>query len=147
MPKEYPTGKQPENFVNAEENWLDEGAKDKRKFYYEVRETKEFSIEDIIEQLAVIYGLRPEDFSSIDIKKESTGGMIENGELHLNEEKSRELFGHKVSFEFTTEGKITKQTQARITNLSRNDFYDDGDIRGEDLADYDRTTEKWIIKR
>ncbi len=111
-----------------------------------MRETREFTIADIQEQLAVIYGLRPEDFASIDIKKESSGVILENAELHLKPEISIKLFGHQVSFEFTVEGRITKTTQSQITNLSRNDFYDDGDIRGESLADYDRTTGRWKMQ-
>ena len=135
MPKEYPASKQPEDLIHAESAWMNEGVKGREQFYYEVRETREFTIADIQEQLAVIYGLRPEYFASIDIKKESSGVILENVELHLKPEISIKLFGHQVSFEFTVEGRITKKTQSQITNLSRNDFYDDGDIRGESLAD------------
>lgn len=146
MPKEYPASKQPEDLVHAESLWGNEGVRGREQFYYEVRETREFTIVDIQEQLAVIYGLRPEDFASIDIKKESSGVILENVELHLKPEISNKLFGHQVSFEFTVEGRITKKTQSQITNLSRNDFYDDVDIRGESLADYDRSTGRWIMQ-
>lgn len=146
MPREYPASRQPEDLVHAENEWMNEGAKTPEKFYYEIRETREFSVEDIQEQLAVIYGIRPEDFGLIDIKKESAGGTLERAELHLKPEISRKLFGHLVSFDFMAEGRITKGHETFVTNISRNDFYDDGDVFGESLADYDRTTGKWKIQ-
>ena len=146
MPREYSASKQPEDLVHAEIAWMNEGVRGREQFYHEVRETREFTIADIQEQIAVIYGLVPENFASIDVKKENLGGIPENVELHLKPEISVRLFGHQVSFEFTVEGRITKDTQSRITNLSRNDYYDDGDVRGESLADYDRITKRWIMQ-
>ncbi|MDR3642536.1 MAG: hypothetical protein P4L74_02820 [Candidatus Doudnabacteria bacterium] len=68
MPREYPASRQPEDLFHAESAWANEGAKGHEQFYYEVRETREFTIEDIQEQLAVIYGVRPEDFAKVEIK-------------------------------------------------------------------------------
>jgi hypothetical protein len=133
--------------VSAESAWLDQGAKGRRQFYHEVRETREFSIEDIHQIIYDIYGVGPIDFASVKIKQESSAGMPENVELTLKPEISLQVFGHQVSFEFTVEGKITKSAQSLITNLSRTDYYDDGDIRGESLADYDRVTEQWVLNR
>lgn len=146
MPREYPASRQPKDFVHAESAWLNEGVKGHEQFYSEVRETKEFEIWDLWEPLRCIYGINPNHFGRIEIKKESSGGAVENAELYLKPEVSKIFFGHQVSFEFTVEGRITRKTQSQITNLSRNDYYDDGDIRGESLADYDRTTGQWRMQ-
>lgn len=145
MPKEYQGNQMPQDYNEAETRWFDFGQKGNRKFYFEVRETREFGIEDILEELAVIYGLRPEDFSEIKVKKQS-GEILENVELTLKPELSVQLFGHEVSFDFTVEGKLSEKIQSSVTNISRTDYYPDGDIGGESLADYDRVSEKWIIQ-
>jgi hypothetical protein len=147
MPREYSASRQPNNLIHAESAWTYEGAKDREKFYYEVRETREFSVEDILWEISKIYDLRPEDFSSIVVKKESPGGMLENVELYLDPELSMRSFGHKVSFDFTVEGRISERIQGQVTSISRTDYYEDGDVGGgEGLMDYDRTKELWIMK-
>ncbi len=146
MPKEYSASRQPEDLFHAESAWMNEGVKGHEQFHYEVRETKEFTIWDLWEPLNLIYGLKPDHFGSIKIKKESSGGAVENAELFLKPEISMLFFGHQVSFEFTVEGRIAENVQSQVTNLSRNDYYDDGDIRGESLADYDRTTGRWRMQ-
>ena len=146
MPREYPASKQPTDLFGAESAWLNEGAKGHRQFYYEVRETKEFSIDDIHQVIYEIYGFNPTDFEPAIIKKESPAGALENVEIALKPEISLDAFGHQVIFEFTVEGNITKRTESFITNLHRIDLYDDGEVRGESLADYDRTTEQWVFE-
>ncbi len=139
MPKEYAISKQPIDLIDARNTWMEEGVRqgrDRQKFYYEVRETKEFTIEDILEQLAVIYQLRPEDFADIKVKKENSE-ILENVALYLKPEISIRLFGNQVSFEFIVRGRLTDRAATSITNISRID-YDENLVPNweESLADY-----------
>lgn len=138
MPREYAASQQPFNYVEAKSMWDNEGAKDKGPFFYEVREIKEFTVKDIEEFLAIIYHIRHEDYAAIKIKTVNERGIPLNIELELDPEISHKLFAHQVSFEFTVEGSLTDDTQSHRTNISRTDYYEDGSIWGESIADYRR---------